>query len=388
MTFQRRKQLKELPQDPLFGLNKEFKEDPNPNKVNLGLGIITDEKGEVYSFECLEGITEGAFDKGYLPIEGDPRFKKRFEELFYPFADQNNIVSVQSVGGTQANSLAAILFNRLGLKKIHFPNPTWSNHVNIFEEAGLDVEKIDYYDFELNRLKADFMESVSELPERSILSLDVCGHNPTGVDLSSEEIDELVKIGRKKEFTYFIDGAYVGLINDSIAKDTELAKKLYESGNPVAIAFSFSKNMSFYGQRLGVLTLFNVGDERSKLESNLSKIIRSTISTPPRYASDIALQVFDDAALYGSWIEEMGKIRRALQEMRSGLASNLYGRRISFAAHITNQKGLFSLIPELNTDALRSEHSIYVPKGGRINISGLKPSNLNKVVDAIVATSG
>ena len=76
--------------------------------------------------------------------------KKRFEELFYPFADPKNLVSVQSVGGTHANSLVARLFKRLGSDKIYFPNPTWGNHIKIFEEAGLKTEKVGYYDFESN----------------------------------------------------------------------------------------------------------------------------------------------------------------------------------------------------------------------------------------------
>ena len=148
------------------------------------------------------------------------------------------------------------------------------------------------------KIKENLLESVSKIPDESVISFDVCGHNPTGADLSSDQIDELVKIGKEKKFMYFIDGAYIGLVNDSISKDMKLVEKLYGSGNPVAIAFSFSKNMSLYGQRLGVLTLFNVGNEKSKLESNLSQIIRSTVSNPPRHASDIVLQVFNDETLY------------------------------------------------------------------------------------------
>ena len=209
MLFQN---LEFLEPDPIFQVKAKFEKDQNPDKINLGIGVITDDIGETYRFESLKNISLIP-NNNYLPIAGDPNFKQNFAEFFLHFANDENITSIQTVGGTHANYVAGKLFYKMGLKKIYFPNPTWSNHVSVFEEADLQVEKIDYYDFQTQKLSTNFFESLQKLPDNSLVSLDACGHNPTGVDLNSEEINEFAKIAKEKNFLTFVDAAYVGLVN-------------------------------------------------------------------------------------------------------------------------------------------------------------------------------
>ena len=374
--------LSYIEKDPIFALKSEFERDSNPNKIDLGIGVITDNARKTYSFKSLQNIIIAKNDN-YLPIEGDLVFKKNFEDFFLKFAEKENITSVQTVGGTHANFLAGKLFQKMGIKKIYFPNPTWSNHTGIFEEAGLEVATLDYYDFESKKLNKNFLKSIENIEDNSLLSLDACGHNPTGVDLNSSEINKLLEIAKKKNLIFFIDAAYVGLVNETIEQDLELVKRIYESGIIFALAFSFSKNMSLYGQRLGVLTLLNIKNDKEKIDSNLEKIIRVTISNTSRYASDLATLVLSDKILLEKWQQELKIIRNKLVEMRQQLVYKLNLHNITSFNEIANQKGLFSLLPQLNTENLKKNHAIYIPKNGRINISSIKNDNLDKIVEAL-----
>ncbi|MFA7314917.1 MAG: aminotransferase class I/II-fold pyridoxal phosphate-dependent enzyme [Candidatus Magasanikbacteria bacterium] len=379
MPFQK---LNYLEPDPIFALNQEFQLDQNPDKINLGIGVITNDQSKTYAFESLQNIIIPK-NNDYLPILGDKFFKKNFEDFFLDFTDKDNITSVQTAGGTHANFLASKLFQKMGFKKIYFPNYTWVNHHGIFEEAGLKIGELNYYDAKKQKLKENFLNSIEKIADNSLLSLDACGHNPTGVDLNSAEITEIIKIAKKKNLFFFIDAAYVGLVNETIEKDLELVKRLYEAKITFALAFSFSKNMSLYGHRLGVLTLLNIKNDKTKIESNLAKIIRSNISNAPRYSSDLATQILGDKIISKKWQEELNQIKNNMSEMRRQLVCKLNSYKINIANEITNQKGLFSLLPNLDTEKLKKDYAIYIPKNGRINISSIKPNNLDRLAEAI-----
>ena len=70
--------LQMAPPDPILGLTDAFKKDPNPNKINLGVGVFQDESGKTPTLECVKRaeaklLAQGA-PKTYLPIEGSPEY--------------------------------------------------------------------------------------------------------------------------------------------------------------------------------------------------------------------------------------------------------------------------------------------------------------------------
>lgn len=371
-----------IPQDPIFALNKEFLLDNRIEKINLGIGVITNDLGNIYQFQSLQNFSTTT-NNHYLPIEGDESFKDNFEKIFLDFAEKEKIVSIQTVGGTQANFLAGKLFSQIGYDTIYFPNYTWSNHLGIFEEAGLKIKQFDYYNANQATLSENFFTELKSLPDKSLISLDACGQNPTGVDLDEKRIDELCKITKEKQFLFFLDAAYIGLCNPKIENDLLLAKKIYQTGLPFAIAFSLSKNMSLYGHRLGILSFLNIANEKEKIATNLEKIMRTTVSNSPRYPSDLALKVLQDSKIRQNWLTELQQIRQSLINIRQTLVQKLNKKNIHIFDEIKNQTGLFSLLNKIDTEKMKKDFSIYLPSSGRINISGIKQNNVDKVVEAL-----
>ncbi|EKE07134.1 MAG: hypothetical protein ACD_18C00177G0003, partial [uncultured bacterium] len=169
MSLERFQKLEDYPEDPIFSVYRKFEEDERKEKVNLGIGVITNEEGELYAFKCFENLLLNK-NNSYLPISGDNDLKKHFAKVFLPFVPAGQVVSVQTVGGTYANYLSAKLLKKLGFGKIYFPKPTWSNHLSLFKEGGLAVEQLEYYDDDVKKISENFLLEVKNLPENSILA--------------------------------------------------------------------------------------------------------------------------------------------------------------------------------------------------------------------------
>ena len=74
-------------------------------------------------------------------------------------------------------------------------DPTWDNHRAMFEGAGFAVHTYPYYDPATGGLKFDQMlAAFQDMPEKSIVLLHACCHNPTGVDLAREQWAQLIPV--------------------------------------------------------------------------------------------------------------------------------------------------------------------------------------------------
>ena len=62
------------PRDPILGLNEQFAADPNPAKVNLGVGVYYDDNGKLPLLQCVQAAEHAMMEapkaRGYLPIDG------------------------------------------------------------------------------------------------------------------------------------------------------------------------------------------------------------------------------------------------------------------------------------------------------------------------------
>ncbi len=120
--------------------------------------------------------------------------------------------SCQTISGTGACRLGADFLFQFARGPVYISNPTWANHRSIFNSAGFtDVREYPYWDPKTKGLALDAMlKCFKDAPEKSILLLHPCAHNPTGVDPTLEEWKQIAEVVRQKNHVVFFDSAYQG----------------------------------------------------------------------------------------------------------------------------------------------------------------------------------
>ena len=289
--------IKEAPSDPILGVVEQFKKDKFPKKVNISVGAYRDENGNPYIFNCVKKSTEKYIkDKTnheYIPIGGDSDFCNYALQLAYKsdFKYLNRIAAIQSLSGTGALRIGQRFlsdfypFN----KKIFFSSPTWGNHLNIARGAGLEIGEYRYYDSKTKDIDFEGMcEDLEKMEDHSIVLFHACAHNPTGVDLSHEQWEKVLKIVIKKEILPFFDMAYQGFASGDVDEDAFAVRLFANSGINMILAQSFAKNFGLYGERIGCLSILTQSEEEKKaIYSNLLKIVRREYSSPPKFGAMI-----------------------------------------------------------------------------------------------------
>ncbi|MDH5332098.1 MAG: aminotransferase class I/II-fold pyridoxal phosphate-dependent enzyme, partial [Aquincola sp.] len=109
------------PRDPILGLNEQFAADPNPRKVNLGVGVYYDEDGKLPLLKCVaaaeQQMAEAAKPHGYLPIDGNAAYDQAVQGLVFGATSDvvasRRVATVQALGGTGALKLGADLLKQV-----------------------------------------------------------------------------------------------------------------------------------------------------------------------------------------------------------------------------------------------------------------------------------
>jgi aspartate/tyrosine/aromatic aminotransferase len=382
--------------DAILGLTEAFKNDANPKKVNLGVGVFKDDAGTTPILKCIkaaeEKLVQTETTKGYLPISGNPAYGANVQKLLFG-ADSEVIASkraatIHSPGGTGALRVGGDLLKQFNPDAtLWVSTPTWANHKGIFTAARFDISDYPYYNPETKDVDFDGMIAALEnVPAGDIVLMHVCCHNPTGVDLSLDQWVKVADTAKAKGWIPFLDFAYQGF-GDSIEDDRKPLEKFVEAGIDFYVASSFSKNFGLYNERTGALTIVApTADEAAVAMSHVKKTIRVNYSNPPAHGGLSALTVLEDAALYDQWIGEVAAMRDRIKDMRAALVDGLKARGVEQDfSFIKEQRGMFSF-SGLSDDAvnwLRDNKSIYIVKGGRINVAGLTTGNIDYVCDAI-----
>jgi len=390
------KEIEAAPADAILGLTEAFKNDSNPKKVNLGVGVYKDDQGVTPVLKCIKTaektLEETQTTKGYLPISGSPAYAANVQKLLFG-TDSEVIASkraatIQSPGGTGALRVGAELLKKFNPDaKLWVSTPTWANHKGIFGAAGFDINDYPYYNPETKDVDFDAMLAALEnIPAGDVVLLHVCCHNPTGVDLMGEQWDKVVAIAAAKGWTPFLDFAYQGF-GDSVEEDRGAIEKFAAAGIDFLVASSFSKNLGLYNERTGALTVISPSAAESAVAMSHTKaIIRVNYSNPPAHGGLAASAVLDDSALYNQWIGELAEMRERIKAMRVALVDGLAARGVDQNfVFIKEQRGMFSFSGLSNEIVawLRDNKSIYIVGGGRINLAGLTSGNIDYVCDSI-----
>jgi aromatic-amino-acid transaminase len=384
------------PRDPILGINESFNADPNPNKVNLGVGVYTDETGKVPLLQCVKraelAMAEAAAPRGYLPIDGIAAYDKATQSLvFGPDSDivrTQRAVTVQALGGTGALKIGADFLKRVSPQSaVYISNPSWENHRALFESAGFEVRDYAYYDAASRSLHFDgFLAAVTAMPAGSIVVLHACCHNPTGVDPTFAQWQQIAAAVRTGDLVPFLDLAYQGF-GDGVLEDGAVVKLFAESPGPIFVSSSFSKSFSLYGERIGALSVVTADkDEASRVLSQLKRVIRTNYSNPPTHGAALVAAALTDPQARALWEAELGEMRDRIKSMRVALHNAL--KQLAPDANFENiltQRGMFSY-SGLNVEQvhrLRSEFGVYAIDTGRICVAALNAKNVERVAQCI-----
>jgi len=388
------------PRDPILGLNEQFNADPNPAKVNLGVGVYYDDNGKLPLLRCVaqaeKQIQEAASARGYLPIDGIAAYDKAVQGLVFG-ADSaalkdGRVATVQGLGGTGGLKIGADFLKKVNPNaKVLISDPSWENHRALFTSAGFPVDTYPYYDAAKRGVNFDGMlGALNSAAAGTIVVLHACCHNPTGYDITPAQWDQVVQAVKAKNLVPFLDMAYQGF-GEGIAEDGAVIAQFMGAGLDFFVSTSFSKSFSLYGERVGALSVVcESKDEAARVLSQLKIVIRTNYSNPPTHGAQIVATVLNTPVLHAMWEEELAGMRVRIKQMRTALLEKLQAAGIKQdMSFITKQKGMFSYsgLSKEQMQRLRSEFGIYGVDSGRICVAALNSKNIDAVVSAIVKVS-
>ncbi|MGH6649287.1 amino acid aminotransferase [Aquabacterium sp.] len=386
------------PRDPILGLNEQFNADPNPAKVNLGVGVYTDDQGKLPLLKCVAAAEKQALEapkaKGYLPIDGIAAYDKAVQGLVFgaehAAVKAGRISTAQAIGGTGGLKLGADFLKRLNPNaQVLISDPSWENHRALFESAGFAVGTYPYYDAAKKGVNFDGLLSTLKAAEPgTIIVLHACCHNPTGYDLEDGQWEQIIAAVKERGLVPFLDMAYQGFGN-GIAEDGKVVIKFLDAGLNIFVSTSFSKSFSLYGERVGALSIVSESaEEAARVLSQLKRVIRTNYSNPPTHGAQVVATVLNTPALRTMWEEELAAMRDRIKLMRTALVNELKAAGVTDdLSFITRQKGMFSYsgLNATQMQRLRSEFGIYGVDSGRICVAALNNGNLQAVAAAIKA---
>ncbi|CAN7629568.1 aspartate/tyrosine/aromatic aminotransferase [Aquipseudomonas alcaligenes] len=387
--------VRRVPGDPILGLIEAYRQDPNPAKIDLGVGVYKDSQGLTPIPRAVklaeQRLVEVQRTKTYIGGHGDAAFGRLLGELVLgagsPLLAGQRAGVTQTPGGTGALRLAAEFIARcLPGRSIWVSDPTWPIHETLFAASGLAVHHYPYVGAD-NRLDLEAMlAALEQVPEGDVVLLHACCHNPTGFDLGRHDWQRVLEIVKARRLLPLLDFAYQGF-GDGLEQDAWAVRLFAESLPDVLITSSCSKNFGLYCERTGALVVCAATpDTLVNVRSQLAFIARNLWSTPPDHGAAVVATILGDAELKAVWLDELEAMRRRVAELRAGLVEALapHGLAERFA-HIAQQRGMFSYTG-LSADQvarLRSESSVYMVSSGRANVAGLDASRLGDLAQAI-----
>ena len=388
--------LERLPVDPILGLMAAFRGDADPRKVDLGVGVYRDDRGNTPVVRAVaqaeQALLARQSTKSYVAPAGNAGFNQSMERLVlgedHPALTSGRVRTIQAPGGCGALRLGAELIRVASPQSVvQVSTPTWANHVPLLSGSGLELARYPYFDPASGTVNfAAMLGAINKLSPRAVVLLHASCHNPTGADLSEGQWRELLAVFKQRGLLPYIDMAYQGL-GSGLAEDA-FGVRLFAAELPeVVIAVSCSKNFGLYRERTGALHVVSASPEAADAAlSQLVRIARSIYSMPPDHGAAIVHEVLGNEELRGSWIEELAGMRSRIQTLRKELVKRLataYPQR-SFG-YIATQRGMFSYlgVDTSQVRELRERHHVYMTDDSRINIAGLSTDNLAYFAESV-----
>jgi aspartate aminotransferase len=388
--------LDKLPVDPILGLMAAFRADADTQKIDLGVGVYRDERGDTPVLAAVRRAEEQVLgrqkSKVYVAAAGNADFNQAMERLTlgadHPALAAKRVRTIQAPGGCGALRLGAELLRIASPETIiHVSTPTWANHVPLLTGAGIKLERYPYYNPANGGVSFEAMLSyLDRLPARSVVLLHASCHNPTGADLDQAQWRDVLGVVKRRELIPYLDMAYQGL-GDGVDADA-YGVRLFAAEMPeVLIAVSCSKNFGLYRERTGALHVLSATQAAADaILSQLVRIARTIYSMPPDHGAAIVNEILASESLTASWKKELDAMRTRIDTLRAEAVAQLAKacpqRDFGF---IARQKGMFSFLG-VNVEQvtkLRTQHHVYMTDDSRINIAGLRTDNIPHFARAV-----
>ncbi|MCA9195189.1 MAG: aspartate/tyrosine/aromatic aminotransferase [Planctomycetales bacterium] len=382
------------PPDPILGLGEAFLKDPRQHKVNLTIGVYKDAQGQTPVLDCVKKaetlILDQEKSKGYLGIDGLSEFNRLAAELSLGgIVPLSRIAVAQSPGGTGALKVAAdFLSANFRGPRVWCSNPTWPNHISLFEVAGLSSQIYPY--LAADKCSIDFASLLDKVEREGkvgdVICLHACCHNPSGLDPDAQQWAEIAELTAARGMLPLIDFAYHGF-GDGLEEDRVALKAIADKHEEFILCSSFSKNFGLYSERVGaVMAVCKDDGSAERVSSRIKQAVRSNYSNPPRHGGAIVATVLGNATLRSAWELELAAMRNRIHDMRSAFVNGMKeaGCDVDFS-FLLGQKGMFSFsgLTPMQVDWLRTEKAVYIVGSGRINVAGITPGNLMPLCQAI-----
>merc|ERR1711924_88755 len=192
----------EAPLDPILGMSQRHAADTDPRKVNVSIGAYRTDEGKPLVLNCVKKaekmmLEDTTLNKEYLPQRGDVVYAQLCQKMIFgadsKLLKDGVVATVQTLSGTGAL-----------------------------------------------RLGAEFVKRYA--PDGSIIMLHAAAHNPTGVDPTKEQWDQIKAVCQKKKHLCWFDNAYQGYATGYLDKDGYATRSFAESGLQLLVSQSFAKN--------------------------------------------------------------------------------------------------------------------------------------------------
>ncbi|MGX1112165.1 aspartate aminotransferase [Pseudoalteromonas sp. MBR-15] len=388
-------ELKPLPTDPILGLMAAFKQDTNPNKIDLGVGVYKDEQGNTPVLKAVKKAEafrlENETSKSYIGLAGNLDYCQKMENLLlgeHPALLANRVRTAQAPGGTGALRVAAEFIKRCNKDAtVWVTTPTWANHISLFEAAGLTVKEYPYYDYENKDLLFDEMiNTLKQVPKGDVVLFHACCHNPSGMDLNAEQWSTVANLAVEVGFTPLIDIAYQGF-GSSLEEDAAGLRKLAAAVDEMIICSSCSKNFGLYRERIGACSIIAKDAATADVSNSvLLSVVRSIYSMPPAHGADIVSTILSSTELTQMWHDELDEMRNRINGLRTLIKESLAAKGIAQDfSFIDRQNGMFSFlgINKEQIDRLQKDYSIYIVGSSRVNVAGISDTNIDYFANAV-----
>ncbi|MBL8598911.1 MAG: aspartate/tyrosine/aromatic aminotransferase [Devosia sp.] len=379
--------------DPILSLFEAFGADPRPDKINLGIGVYTDDQGRIPVLQSVLSAYEriGFGPQPYLPMEGHEGYRSAVRGLVFghdhPAVEDDRVATIQTIGGTGALSVAAdFLARHCPDRMVYVSDPGWDNHHGLFQRAGLRTTSYPYWSEERHAIAFERMkETLAQANDGSIVVIQPVCHNPTGADLSLEQEEELTAVLLQKRHLVVFDMAYQGF-GVGVSEDAGFVRR-FAAKSQCLIANSFSKNFSLYGQRCGGLSIVcGDTDEARRTLGQLKLVVRRSYSSPPATGGHLVAEILNAPVLREQWEAEVAGMRRRMQAMRSQLADAIEGLHDGFDTQfLREQRGMFSYtgLSAERVRQTRERDGVYLVENGRICVAGLTDGNITAVAKCL-----